>query len=195
MMKPLQKWLIPGVGAAAVALLFFVIFTSSPMPETPPKPVLAQTFDKSPTGFTFQYPEDWVYIIPAQGILVAGFPMTLHEGEPGPTFTAQRLNPLSVVGSIELALDRYMRNGPLRLPERWRVVMPVYGTSLDGREAYAAELEGSDVADGEPMHTRFIITAADNTFVYMFITAVPVTMQARYTPLLDAVLASVRLLE
>lgn len=194
MTKTTQR-LIISIGVILAAALFVVIFTSTPSGQNTTPIVLSRTFDKSPTGFSFQYPDDWEYLIPAQGILLAGFPMTLYENEPGPTLTVQRLTPLSIMGNLETALDSYLQNGPLRVPDKWQITTPAYATTLEGRPAYAVALEGSDIEGSDPLWTQFLVTTAENTFIYLFITTTPVTMKVRFTPLFDAILASVRILE
>lgn len=155
---------------------------------------LTRHFDKSPTGFEFSYPEDWEYVIPVQGVLLAGFRESVEQGEPGPTFTVQRALPVSIHGSVSGALNAFLEFGPLSTPERWRVVTEEHDGTLEGRPARIIEFEGHD--EGGPMlFVRIIAVEADNTFVYQFILSVPLEMRERYLPTLEAILETVKILE
>jgi hypothetical protein len=177
-----------GVGALIVVLALSTRAVNTAL-------ALNRTFDKSPTGFTIDYPDEWEYIIPSLGIMVLGPPETLFENQPGPTFTIHRAEPLSVVGSLENALDRYLNSGPLRTPERWEITIATRATQIDQRDALLVELQGADRENAPTLHTRIIVTSADNTFVYFFITTVPSERSASFDLTFDAMLATVRILE
>ncbi|MFN8450103.1 MAG: hypothetical protein U0521_16350 [Anaerolineae bacterium] len=193
MLRRSSLWVVAAVVLFALILVIFVRDA-----QAPPAPValpLTESFDQSPTGFTLMYPAEWETQIPAAGIAIFGPAETLSGTEPGPTLTVQRANPLSVVGTLDAALDSYLNNGPLSDSDRWRITDPVQTVQIDGRDARSVSVQGSD-SDGAPeMHARIVITSADNTFVYFFITAVPVDKRDRYDPTFDAMLASVRILE
>ena len=161
---------------------------------TPQPEPLVHTFDRSPTGFSFQYPEGWTYQIPFQGVLLAGLPESLNNTVPGPIFTVQRGLTLNLAGDLSGAIAMYLQDGPLRTEGLWQVTVPETDTSLDGRPARVIELEGAEPG-GPPSHTRIIATAADNTLIYLFITTSPITAAAQYRPTFDAMLASIEIFE
>ncbi len=178
----------------AVAAVITVFVIDAQAVKTRP-PVLSKVFDKSPTGFTLRYPDGWEYLIPMIGLMTMGAPETLYQNQPGPTFTVQRTLPLSISGSLDEALNNYLQSGPLRVTGRWSITAEISQTRLEGRDARVVELVGSDQPDALRLHTRMIATAADNTFVYLFITTAPEGEQARYEPLFKAILESVEILE
>ncbi|MBI1259415.1 MAG: hypothetical protein GC204_18260 [Chloroflexi bacterium] len=166
--------------------------------QTPPTPValpLTHIFDKSPTGFTLKYPDDWTYAIPTIGVFVLAPTETLNGTQPGPTFTVQRAEPLSIMGTLDSALDRYLQSGPLRTPGRWQITDPAHTIEFDGRDARMTQLEGADVQGTPALHTQIITTSANNSLVYLLITTVPVSKRAAYEPTLDAMLKTVQILE
>ena len=194
----LRLWVILGVIvviAAGVVALFVLDAQAVQSPASTAALPLTRTFDKSPTGFTLDYPEDWEYVIPTLGILVLGPRETLNEGVPGPTVTVQRAEPLSVVGNLDDALERYLSSGPLRVAGRWEITDTAKAIRFEERDARAVELEGSTSEGGAQMHMRIIVTSADNTFVYLVITMVPVDIRASYESTLEAVLATMQILE
>lgn len=156
---------------------------------------LTRTFDESPTGFTLNYPEEWQYVLPSLGIMLLGPPETLNEGAPGPTLTVQRAEPLSVVGDLDAALERYLSSGPLRVSGQWEITDRARVIRFDERDARSVELEGSSVEGGAPMYMRIIVTSADNSFVYLITTMMPLERRADFEPTLEAILATLRLLE
>lgn len=193
-----KSWRLWAAFGAAVVVLsaIIVLFIVDAQAVKPPTPLpLTQTFDQSPTGFTFMYPEGWDYMIPMLGVMVMGAPETLYEGVPGPTFTVHRIEPLTVLGTLDNALQRYLESGPLRVPGQWEIVEPISSITFEGRDARVVELVGADNEANPPTHTRIVVTSADNTFVYVFITTVPVDRKAAYDPTLQAVLDTVRILE
>lgn len=195
MNKSSRLW---AIGAAVLIVLILIAATVIQDAQTVRTPValpLVNTFDKSPTGFSVQYPETWEYIIPMVGVMVMGPPETLFEGAPGPTFTVQRTLPLSITGSLEKALESYLESGPLRVEGRWQITLPITRTTLEERDARVVEVEGSDHANSPRLHARIIATTADNTFVYLFVISTPVDKQAHFAPTFAAMLATVRILE
>jgi len=195
-MRNLQPQLLARLLRSRVyALLILVLMCASCSPSAPTALPLTKTFDKSPTGFEFKYPDEWEYTIPMQGILMSAPPETLNGEYPGPIFVVQRGLPVSIPGDISAALNSFLQAGPLQNPDQWRVITPEAETTLDNRPARVVEIEGSDDESGETVYSRIIATTSDNTFVYMVILTVPVNLRARYEPTLDAMLASVRILE
>lgn len=187
-------WIV--VAAVVLFALILVIFVHDA--QAPPAPAalpLTKSFDDSPQGFTLLYPDEWEVQIPAQGIAVWGPPDTLYNAVPGPTFTVQRAEPLSIVGTLDAAVDRYLQSGPLRDADRWHVTEAMQPTQLEGRDARVVMVEGSDSEAAPQMHARIIVTSADNTFVYFFVMAVPVEKREQYDPTFDEMLATVRILE
>jgi len=195
MSKSWRIWAAVGAVVAVLAAIIALFIADAQSTKTPAPLPLVNTFDDSPTGFSFMYPEDWEYMIPLLGVLVTGPSQTLYQGQPGPTFTVQRIEPISIWGTLENALDSYLQSGPLRQSGRWTIVTPVTTTTLENRDARMVELEGSDGEGAAPLHTRIVATLADNTFVYIFITSVPVDHQNLYASTLQAMLDSVRILE
>src|SRR5262245_47630149 len=96
-----RMWLYGAAALAALAAVIGFFIQDAQRARLPAPPPLVNTFDKSPSGFTFKYPEGWEYMIPMQGVLVAGPPATLFENQPGPTLTVQRGLPISILGSLE----------------------------------------------------------------------------------------------
>ncbi|MCC6801461.1 MAG: hypothetical protein IT319_01155 [Anaerolineae bacterium] len=193
MLRRFNWWII--VAAAVLLALILVIFVHDA--QAPPAPAalpLTRSFDDSPQGFTLMYPAEWEVQIPAQGMAIWGPPDTLYNGVPGPTFTVQRAEPLSVVGTLDAAVERYLQSGPLRTPDRWHVIETTE-TELEGREARRIIIEGSDSDAAPEMQARVIVTTSDNTFVYFFVTAVPLDKREQYDPTFDEMLATVRILE
>jgi hypothetical protein len=187
-------WVFGIVIVAALVLAVFVYDAQAPAMPTAALP-LTQTFDQSPTGFTLRYPEEWDYIIPDVGVAVFGPSEALNNGVPGPTFHVQRSFPLSVVGTLDAAMDRFLQNGPLRNPDRWHVVEAVQPVQVEGRDARTVVVEGADSAAAPPLRSRITAVSSDNTFVYFFIASVPVANLPTYEATFDAILASVRILE
>jgi hypothetical protein len=67
--------------------------------------------------------------------------------------------------------------------------------TLDQREARTVELGGANAAGLPPLHTRITATAADNSFVYMIVTSAPADRAANFFPTLDAITATIQILE
>ena len=194
-----SRWWIVLVSAlvlvAAIAILLILDTRAVPSPTEPTALPLTRNFDKSPTGFTFYYPDKWQYAIPAVGIMVLGPPDTLNEGALGPTLTVQRAEPLAVVGDLDGALNRYLTRGPLQTEGQWMVTAEARTTRFDERDARVIDLEGSSIAGGAPLHMRILVTSADNTFVYLIIATMPLADRARFEPTIDAILATMHILE
>jgi hypothetical protein len=195
MSKSWRLWGAIGVVGVVLGAIIILIVMDAEADKNPAPLPLTESFDESPTGFTFMYPEGWDYMIPLLGVLVMGPPQTLYQGAAGPTFTVHRINPLIVLGSLDSALDGYLQIGALRVPGRWEIVDPVSTMLFDGRDARVIELVGSDTEGGAPMHTRIVATSANNTFVYLFITTVPADERQTHEQTLQAILDSVRILE
>jgi hypothetical protein len=106
------------------------------------------------------------------------------------------MEPLSVYeGSLNTAVERYLNSGPLRVEGRWQIVEEVSTIVFQERDARLVALEGTDVEGGAPLHTRIIATSANNTFVYLFITTVPVERRSVLEPTLEAMLETIEILE
>ena len=186
------------VAAIVIAAFFLATRPVSAPPDdtalTPQPEPLINTFDRSPTGFSFRYPEGWTYQIPFQGVLLAGLPESLNNSVPGPIFTVQRGLTLNLAGSLSGAIEAYLQEGPLRTEGLWQVTVPEGDMTLDGRPARAIELEGAE-RGGPASHTRIVAAAADNTLIYLFIMTAPVTDATQYRPTFDAMLDSVEIFE
>jgi len=127
--------------------------------------------------------------------MLMGPPQTIFQGEPGPTLTIQRADPLTVVGTLDAALDRYLELGPLSDQALWEVVEPIRATTFEGRDARAVDLQGANAEGAPELYTRVIATAADNTFVYLFVLSTPAERRAAFDPTLNAMLETIRILE
>jgi hypothetical protein len=187
--------LIVGLPLLVFLLITFVIVRDVQTPITPGGAApLTQTFDQS-TAFTLKYPDGWEYTIPIAGVFLLAPSETLYNNQPGPTLTVQRTAPLSVSGTLENALIEYLNGGPLRTPGQWRVTDPIHAIEFHGRDARMVEVEGANSSASPTMHSRIIVTAADNSFVYLFISLMPLTKVDVSLPTLDAMLATVQILE
>jgi hypothetical protein len=179
------------VGVVAFLILiagFIAVFSNRAV-------ALPNTFDDSPTGFTFRYPEDWAYVIPMQGLMVSAPPETLSQSEAGPTFTIQRTDPLSVYGSLDEALDLYLRRGPLRPDRQWQQLGEIERSPFEGREALIVEIQGKENEVSPELRARVLATTAENSFVYIIVLTAPVEAWETQEATLFAMLQSVKLLE
>lgn len=195
-MPKIPRWAFAAAGAALVFAVILIVFIRDA--QTPPAPLalpLTKSFDDSPTGFTLRYPEEWDYFIPVRGLMVLGPPQTIFQGEPGPTLTIQRADPLTVVGTLDAALDRYLALGPLSDETLWKIVEPTRTTTFEGRDARAVDLQGANAEGAPELYTRVIATVADNTFVYLFVLSTPAERRAAFDPTLNAMLETIRILE
>ena len=195
-MPKIQRWwLLVGAGVIVFALIVLLFVHDAQTPAAPVAEPLTQTFDKSPTGFTLKYPDDWTYEIPAIGTFILAPSQTLDGTEAGPTFTVQRTEPLIELGTLDNVINRYLQNGPLHTPGNWQITKPLYTLQLDRQSTRAVELQGADVPNTPPLYTRIIAISAKNTFVYLLITTEPASKRTAYDPTLDAMLATVQILE
>jgi hypothetical protein len=156
---------------------------------------LTRTFDDSPTGFTFRYPDGWQYLIPMQGLLVMGAPDTLNNSEPGPTFTVQRSEPLSVYGTLDEALDLYLRRGPLRPDRSWTKLGEITKSTFAGRDALLVDIQGKENEVSPELRAHVVATTSQNTFVYFIVLTAPAADWAVHEPTLIAMLNSLQMSE
>jgi hypothetical protein len=189
-----KTWVIVG-GVAAVGVILLAVFllTRPSVPNS--SDLLTRTFDKSPTGFTFRYPDGWEYLIPMQGLLVLGDPATLYESVPGPTFTVQRNDPLSVYGSLDEALDLYLRRGPMRSDRSWEMLGEINKSTFEGRDALSVDIQGKENEVSPELRAHVVVTTSQNSFVYMLILTAPAENWSAHEPILTAMLDSLKLLE
>lgn len=177
------------IAAGLVTILTWQAGISATSPE------LTRTFDKSPTGFTLRYPQDWEYLLPMSGLVVFGPPKTLNENQTGSTFTIQRIDPLSVYGTLDEALDRYLRRGPLRPDRQWAKTGDVTTITFLGRDARQVEIQGKENAVSPELRAQVIATVAQNTFVYIVVLTAPSAEWEQQQATLQAMLDTLRLLE
>ena len=182
------------MSAVLMAVVLAVFLVTRPVPAAS-EVLLTRTFDKSPTGFTFRYPDGWEYIIPMQGLLVIGDPTTLYENLPGPTFTVQRSDPLSVYGSLDEALDLYLRRGPMRPDRSWSMLGEIGAASFEGRDALIVDIQGQENEVSPELRAHVLVTTSQNTFVYFLILTAPAADWSVHEPTLSAMLDSLQLLE
>ncbi len=194
-MRKLPGWVfLAGAAVLAAAVVAVIFIRDAQTPIAPAALPLTETFDDSPTGFTLRYPAEWQYIIPVRGVMVLGPSQTLFEDMPGPTLTVQRSDPLTVIETLDAALNRYLQLGPLS-SALWRVVEPITITTFEGRDARRVALQGANAEGAPELYTRIIATVADNTFVYLFVLSTPSERRADFDPTLDAMLETIRILE
>jgi hypothetical protein len=189
-----KVWLIAGaVGVllAVTAIVLLAARTKSPATQD----TLTRTFTGSPTGFTVRYPDGWQSIIPMTGLVIFGAPDTLDNVEPGPSFTVQRTDPLSVYGTLDEALDLYLRRGPLRPDRSWKPLGEIVRSAFAGRDALSVDIQGKENEGSPEMRAHIVITTAQNTFVYIFVLTAPADEWAAYEPTLSAMLNSLHMLE
>jgi hypothetical protein len=182
---------------AVVVILGLVAITSLLLKRDTPDDSLplTQTFNASPTGFTFRYPDGWVYEIPITGLMVMGKPETIDGNQPGPTFTIQRNNPVSVYASLDEALDQYLRRGPLRSDRQWHKLGDISRSTFLQRDALVVDIEGAENQASPVMRGHIIATTANNTFVYIIIFTAPLETWERDERALRAILGSLQILE
>lgn len=183
--------LLAVIGLALLVLTLLAARLAAPAGALP----LTQVFDASPQGFTMRYPADWDYSIPMQGLMLLGPQATLFQATPGPTFTVQRLGPLGTFGSLEAALDLYLRRGPLRADRFWQQQGEVSSGAFRDRPALRVEIAGRENADSPESRGRIVATLAQNTFVYIIALTAPLTDWAAVEPTLQAMLDSLEILE
>lgn len=187
-------WMIVAVPAALVLIMLAVFLVTRPSAPSQDD-LLTRTFDKSPTGFTFRYPDGWEYLVPMQGLLVLGDPTTLYDNVVGPTFTVQRNDPLAVYGTLDEALDLYLRRGPLRPDRSWSILGEINKSTFEGRDALTVDIQGKENEASPELRAHVVVTTSENTFVYILVSTAPAADWAVHEPLLSAVLDSLQFLE
>ena len=189
-----KPWIVVVVTILIIAVGLIVVFTRRST-DTTTTAALTRTFDKSPTGFTLRYPQDWEYLLPMSGLVVFGTPKTLNENQTGSTFTIQRIDPLSVYGNLDEALDRYLRRGPLRPDRQWAKTGDVTTTTFLGRDARRVEIQGKENAVSPELRAQVIATVAQNTFVYIVVLTAPSAEWEQHQATLQAMLDTLQILE
>jgi hypothetical protein len=189
-MKPNLRFLSFAVALVVILIAALIFFTRTP---TTPENRLTRVFDDSPTGFTFRYPDDWDYTIPAPGLLIAGLAQTIQQGEAGPTFTVQRANPLSIYETLDAALDQYLRRGPLS--EDWQQTGEITPGTFQGRESLTVAIERPEDETSPAQRGEILVTTAENTLVYFIVLTAPTSVWDTFEPILRAMLNTVMILE
>jgi hypothetical protein len=189
----IRKRLIWSLGLLFIVII--IVFVASRGVNSPAVPApLVNFFDESPTGFSFQYPDGWRYIIPRLNLLLLAEDV-VFVGEPGPAFTVQRSARLAESTSLKDALDTYLRQGPLRPDREWEISEDVTTITFAGRDALTVILEGIEDPNPNLQRTRILATTAANGMVYIFNLTAPAADWLTYAPTLEAILASVDILE
>lgn len=191
---PRRTQIVLAVVVIFIAVGLVVVFTRQ-QADTAVNSALTRTFDKSPTGFTLNYPQEWEYLIPMSGLVVLGSPKTLYENQTGPTFTIQRIEPLSVYGTLDEALNRYLRRGPLSSDRQWAKLGEITTSTFLGREARRVELQGKENDVSPELRAQVIATVAQNTFVYLIVLTAPAAEWEQQQPTLQAMLNTTQILE
>lgn len=170
---------------------FFVMPAAIPVIDSVSLP---NTYDRSPTAFTLNYPEDWIHQIPQAGTLIVASPSTLR-GEVGPALVVRRSELLAAVDSLDEALDDYLNNGPLRPNRNWEIVEERIPVTVGGRDALKIELAGSEVPDAPRLHTRVFVARAGNGVVYFMAFSAPEEIWQATLPTIDAITNSMVIIE
>ncbi len=157
-------------------------------------PELVNTYEESPTAFSFRYPEGWLYQIPQVGLLILAQPETFN-GEPGPTLTIYRSTQLAMEGNLEAALTAYLAQGALRPNREWELLNEITSTTFNGRDAVSVDLQGSEFPDLPQLRMRIIATRAEGFAVYIFVISAPVEEWETHRPTLENILGSVEIIE
>jgi hypothetical protein len=196
-MKTLQKLTL------LMILLLLTACSTTTAPDANTVPPLTNAFTDSPGGFTFNYPDEWRYFIPAPNLLVLDQVRTVPDaadsgaGSPtaSPAMTVQRSLLLTAEPSMRASLDEYLRVGPLQVGG-WEIIDDISEMTLEGdRPALRVRLQGADHENAPPMRTDIYLTEADSGMVYVFVLSALVSEWDAVSPTLEAVLASVRILE
>ncbi len=191
----MRQYSRPLIVSFSLIALIVIVLLANRSPSLNAGLPLTQVFDDSPQGFTVRYPAEWDYTIPMQGLMLLGPTSTLFQAKPGPTFTVQRLGPLGSFGTLEEALDLYLRRGPLRSDRFWVQQGDITSTTLLDRAALRVEIEGKENEDSPESRGRILATLAQNTFVYIIALTAPLEEWPTIEPTLQAMLESLQILE
>ncbi|MBZ0287757.1 MAG: hypothetical protein K8I30_09095 [Anaerolineae bacterium] len=190
-----RKYWIAAVAGGVLVVIVAVLLLVNQAGLSVPDDGLVRIFNNSPTGFTIRYPDGWQSIIPMTGLVVFGAPDTLNNVEPGPTFTVQRTDPLSVYGTLNEALDLYLRRGPLRPDRSWKPLGEITQMTFAGRDALSVNIQGRENDVSPEMRAHIVATTAQNTFVYILVLTAPAEDWGVDEPTLTAMLNSLQMLE
>ncbi|MEO8606466.1 MAG: hypothetical protein ABI690_01175 [Chloroflexota bacterium] len=190
-----KKWMIAGGAGLVVVIIAVVLLLTRTGSPAASNDGLTRTFNNSPTGFTFRYPDGWQYTIPMQGLLVIGAADTMNNSTPGPTFTVQRSEPLSVYGTLDDALELYLRRGPMRPDRSWAKLGEIAKSTFAGRDALVVDIQGKENEVSPELRAHVLITTSQNTFVYTIILTAPAADWATQEPTLTAMLNSLQMSE
>ena len=142
-------------------------------------------FDRS-SVFTIEYPEAWVADIVQPNHLVSGPPETVRQNPPipGPSFSV--LSRLAGLGDdiMQGYIDsRLFREGSA---QEWELVTDITDITIDDTHAgQMVEAVGTISPGGVELHTRHIITRADNNVIYVFVLSAPVDEWDTYIETFD----------
>ncbi len=155
---------------------------------------LPNTYDRSPTAFTLDYPEDWLVQIPQPGTLLVATQSTL-TGNPGPSLLVHRSELLAAVNNLDEALDVYLENGPLHPNNSWDIVIEQKTTSIGKREGLLIELMGRDIDDGPLLRTRILVARAGSGAIYFMTFTTPEDTWGDLVSTLDAIQETIEIIE
>jgi hypothetical protein len=160
-------------------------------------PALTQTYEDSPTAFTFNYPEGWLYHIPQQGLLIVAPPGLFKiEPEKVPSLSIQRSMTLMGAETLRAALEDYLEAGPMRRDQNWERQGEIADVEIGGREAVMIDIKGHEKhSDGEDLHARIYVLRADNGFVYVLTATAPDAEWGTHHPTLDAIIKTFSIIE
>ena len=150
-------------------------------------------FDQT-SAFSVEYPEAWVADIIQANHLVSGPPETVRQNVPGPSFSV--LSRIAGLGDdiMQGYIDsRLFRDGSA---QEWELVTDVTDIIIDDTHpAQMVEVVGTINPDAPELHTRHILTRADNNVVYVFVISAPVDEWDNYIETFDYMIDSLVILE
>ncbi|MCK6581107.1 MAG: hypothetical protein L6Q98_23705 [Anaerolineae bacterium] len=156
---------------------------------------LPHRFELSPNTLRFEYPQDWQYSILETNLIFLASPEVLRQ-EPGASLIIQRSQRLMVeTDTLEAALETYLRRGPLLNEGRWTITEAVQPAQIGGRAALRVVLEGREREAAAMMVSTITAARADNGTIYVLASSAPLDQKAALQPTLDAIVASVTILE
>ncbi|MBK8021544.1 MAG: hypothetical protein IPK19_08975 [Chloroflexi bacterium] len=186
-----RRVLLGGVVAALVLVMVAGVLVASRSSG----PALTNAFELSPTTLRFNYPQDWQYSILETNIIFLASPEVLRQ-EPGASMVIQRSQRLMVeTDSLEEALDTYLQRGPLLNEGDWAIAEAPEPVRIGETDGLRVGLEGKEGDDAVPLYSTITALRAGNGTIYVLATSAPLDQKSSLQPMLDAVLASVRILE
>lgn len=189
--KLLDEWfkiliLLVATGSVAIASSM----TGAPATPAAAEIEMAGRFDLTP-AFHMSYPEGWTFQSGGVGIILFAETRTVFAYPPkaGPSLTVFRTDPYTLDSTdLAEAFETYLRRGPLR-GDKFRIINEVSETTIDGREALEATVEGRQFSSSELMRAHIIMTKADEEEHFYILSAdAPVDRWEETWPVMQAML-------